>query len=596
MRTRLARIRPIAFACALAAISSSTLADLPERRFIQTLQPEIEELFPPHSFLGFSAGVAMEDDVALVGNGGDTGYVAVFGREDRFWRRTGTLSCPRPICGPLALEDDVAIVHAYDMNSGVQTLSIFRDEQGNWIETDAIQKPLPDLPELWVRTASYHHRMLATTVGPTFADEPAQVYVYQLDADATVERTFKLAPSDPDPRHNFGSDIAVGDGGVIAVSDFFWSASANAPRTGAVYIFERRGGAWVQTQIVTAADGQANDQFGRRIVMAGDLLLVGAPQARSGRAGSVSPTGAVYAFRRTAGTWTQQAKFAPSSSAVGPFTEFGSRIAISGEHAVIAATSSPSSSTDRGLAFEYLVGHERFVPVAFARAFTVPTLALQGETMFIGSGWDNAESPIGHVAVYDLDTRLRRRPFCQTARVGVFCDDFESGTAEGWQPYDGTWSVDSREYVGRAGIDQCGTGFSSNESLIRNLDAADVDVRLEMRSIQRVDKGIILRSTAAGDQIELNFRASPSFSDLIVQELAGCQFNFLDAVALPHEMGQVLHVHARLVGQRLTVWVDGRLVFDRSLPFQAKHGGVGLAVITDHGVSAFDNVRVKSLR
>ncbi|MET0658691.1 MAG: hypothetical protein ABW110_11115, partial [Steroidobacteraceae bacterium] len=151
-------------------------------------------------------------------------------------------------------------------------------------------------------------------------------------------------------------------------------------------------------------------------------------------------------------------------------------------------------------------------------------------------------------------------------------------------------------YVGRAGVDQCGTGFSSNETLIRHLDAADVDVRLEMRSIQRVDKGVILRSTAAGDQIELNFRASPFFSDLVVQELVGCQFNFLESASIPHEMGEVLQVRIRLVGQRLTVWVKQRLVLNRELPFHAKRGGVGLAVITDQGVSAFDNVRVQVLK
>ena len=190
---------------------------------------------------------------------------------------------------------------------------------------------------------------------------------------------------------------------------------------------------------------------------------------------------------------------------------------------------------------------------------------------------------------------MLHKPFCSPAGGDAFCDDFEKGTAEKWQPFGGAWTVESREYVGRAGTDVCGTGFSSNETLIRQLDAADVDVRLEMRSIQRVDKGIILRSTSAGDQIELNFRASPFFSDLIVQELVGCQFTFLESAHIPHEVGEVLPVRIRLVGRRLTVWVKERVVLDRSLPFQAKRGGVGLAVITDHGVSAFDNVRVKVL-
>ena len=39
------------------------------------------------------------------------------------------------------------------------------------------------------------------------------------------------------------------------------------------------------------------------------------------------------------------------------------------------------------------------------------------------------------------------------------------------------------------------------------------------------------------------------------------------------------------------VWIDGKLVLDRSFPFQAKSGSVGLAAIDD-GITAFDNVQV----
>jgi len=113
-----------------------------------------------------------------------------------------------------------------------------------------------------------------------------------------------------------------------------------------------------------------------------------------------------------------------------------------------------------------------------------------------------------------------------------------------------------------------------------------------MRSQQRVDKGIVLRSTGPGDQIELNLRADP-YNDLVVQELAACQFVLLEfAAQIPHQMQQAIDVHAKLVGDRLVVWIDGDLVLDRSFPFQAKSGSVGLAVIRDDGITAFDNVQV----
>jgi len=172
-----------------------------------------------------------------------------------------------------------------------------------------------------------------------------------------------------------------------------------------------------------------------------------------------------------------------------------------------------------------------------------------------------------------------------------FCDDFRDGTAARWEPQGGTWEVIDNEYVGIGPRDACGTGFSSNETLIRDLRVDDVEMRFDMRAPQ-VDKGIVLRSTGPGDQIELNFRADP-YNDLVVQELVACQFIWLEFTPLiPHPVEETLDVQLKLVGDRLVVWINGELVLDRTFPFQAKSGSVGLAVIGIGGTTTFDNVQV----
>lgn len=171
-----------------------------------------------------------------------------------------------------------------------------------------------------------------------------------------------------------------------------------------------------------------------------------------------------------------------------------------------------------------------------------------------------------------------------------FCDDFGDGVAARWQSPGAIWSVVDGEYVGRGAPEACQTGFSTNETIIRDLTAADVEMRVDMRSEVRVDKAIVLRSTGPADQIELNFRADP-YNDLVVQELAGCQFAFLEFFPAPHPMGQTIEAHVKLVGNRVVVWIDGRLMLDRTFPFRATAGEVGLGVIED-GVTAFDNVQV----
>jgi hypothetical protein len=174
-----------------------------------------------------------------------------------------------------------------------------------------------------------------------------------------------------------------------------------------------------------------------------------------------------------------------------------------------------------------------------------------------------------------------------------FCDDFSDGTDAKWNPQGGLWEVIDNEYVGTGVQDACDTGFSSNETLVRALSARNVELRVDMRSMERVDKGIVLRSSGPGEQIELNFRAAP-FNDLAVQEISGCVQQVLSFDPLPHEMGQTIDVQVRLVGNILKVWMDGELVLERCYDFRASSGAVGLAVI-DGGVSAFDNVQVDVL-
>jgi hypothetical protein len=171
------------------------------------------------------------------------------------------------------------------------------------------------------------------------------------------------------------------------------------------------------------------------------------------------------------------------------------------------------------------------------------------------------------IVVPTLASEDQPRGFCKrTDQEGqkFFCDDFSSGTAEQWEPQVGVWTVEDGEYVGEGTFNPTCFGISNDElngTLIRNLEASAVDVRVDMRSIERVDKGIILRSTGPDNQIELNFRADP-FSDLIVQELVDCEFITHLAefeVMIPHPVGETIHTRVKLIRNHLQVWINGHL-------------------------------------
>lgn len=194
--------------------------------------------------------------------------------------------------------------------------------------------------------------------------------------------------------------------------------------------------------------------------------------------------------------------------------------------------------------------------------------------------------------------------FCE--RIGLadyfFCDDFDDSSAARWNPLGGVWAVEAGRYVGQGELDTPCIGFSTNETVIDGLVARNVDIQLEMGSIERVDKAIILRSTDPNNQIELNFRAErPGAypSDLIVQELVDCTLIWhtaeFEILLPPHQMRETIHVRARLVGNRLQVWVDGQQVLNRSFEFTAVRGQVGLAAVQG-GITHFDNVQVHVLK
>jgi len=105
---------------------------------------------------------------------------------------------------------------------------------------------------------------------------------------------------------------------------------------GAVYSFDRVNGSYALTAQLLAPDGMAFDQFGWQVVLSGDIALVSAPFKSI--AGIVA--GAVYAYRRNAGSWTFEALLqSPAPSING---SFGESIALSGNTALVGEKANAS--------------------------------------------------------------------------------------------------------------------------------------------------------------------------------------------------------------------------------------------------------------
>lgn len=177
-----------------------------------------------------------------------------------------------------------------------------------------------------------------------------------------------LKASNTGANQEFGTSVALSaDGNTLAVGTPLESDSASginqpnhdsaAAASGAVYVFVRNGQAWAQQAFVKAGKSEAGDGFGTSVALSadGNTLVVGAPGESSSRLGINQPdteagtprSGALYVFRRDAGSWTQKAFIKAFNSA--PDHALGSSVAISGDGLAVAGGAPGESSNFVGL-------------------------------------------------------------------------------------------------------------------------------------------------------------------------------------------------------------------------------------------------------
>jgi ketosteroid isomerase-like protein len=173
-------------------------------------------------------------------------------------------------------------------------------------------------------------------------------YVFERDGDGTWIETAKLIASDGSPLDTFGTSVAI-DGGLIVIGAF--AADGVEPGQGKVYLFEKSGGQWVETAIITADDPAVADSFGF-VEILGDTMLIGAKGVDGSGPGAA---GAAYLFRRQPdGSWLQTAKIQPDD--LGTHDNFGRAVALTEELAVIGAPLADVYGTDSGAAYVYAIG------------------------------------------------------------------------------------------------------------------------------------------------------------------------------------------------------------------------------------------------
>lgn len=161
------------------------------------------------------------------------------------------------------------------------------------------------------------------------------VYVFVRSGEHWVQEAY-IKQHNTEAGDDFGISIALSsDGNTLAVGAQSEDGTSNgAEDSGAVYVFARSAGTWMQQDYLKASNTGASDRFGSTVALSGDgnTLAVGAPHEDSATRGNpsneeASSAGAVYVFTRSGNTWSQQDYVKPTNPGIGD--QFGAKVAIS---------------------------------------------------------------------------------------------------------------------------------------------------------------------------------------------------------------------------------------------------------------------------
>jgi hypothetical protein len=207
----------------------------------------------------------------------------------------------------------------------------------------------------------------------------------------------KLTADDLEPAADFGRSVAM-DGNLVAVG----AGSANAgsvDNAGAVYLFKRRGLAYILEAKLIAPDATPGAEFGRAVAIQGNRVIVG---ARFAQVGDLSNAGAAYVFQKTRESWSLEAKITSPTPA--SEDNFGRALAIHGNLLVVTARKEATNAPDVGAA--YVFRHKGNSWIEEARltasdpapgAYFGQSVAVQGGVIAVGAR--NAD-PNGAGAAY----------------------------------------------------------------------------------------------------------------------------------------------------------------------------------------------------
>ena len=286
---------------------------------------------------------AWHDDI---GGNLDQGSIYVFNRQGGEWVETQKPTASDGAAGDnfghaIAVSGSTIVVGAYHDDVGGNldqgSVYVFTRQGANWVETQKLTASdgAADLAFGWSVSFSGSTIVVGAIGDNVFR---GAVYVFNRQGGSWVEEQ-KLTASDGAPNADFGHSVVV-SGSTIVVG-----AIGDNGAEGSAYVFNRQGGSWAEEQKLTASDGEPVEFFGRAVAISGSTIVISAPNDNVFQ-------GAAYVFERQGRSWVEEQKLTASDGTRGE--EFGWSLAISGATIVVGIPSKTIGGNDvQGAAYVF---------------------------------------------------------------------------------------------------------------------------------------------------------------------------------------------------------------------------------------------------
>lgn len=304
----------------------------------------------------YEADVALSGDTLMVGDPAanihgnvNSGAVYVYRLVGMDWTLQQTLPAVAPSAGTLfgqnvEISNDIAVV-AW-RNSGGNAVNIFRNDGAQWNEEAYIN--VPDFgPSGFGDEIAIHRNALG--LYDVLISEPylgsGVVHVIHESNDHQWVLRPSLSGSDGFGSDGFGQGVAVSQDTLIVGTPSeripYPDLSGLNRSNGYLYVYAYESDTfegWGKIGKISPSDAGQTGEFGSKVSIDGDLMIVGAPFSMNNWTGG---QGSAYIYRYDGKQWIEEQKIiSPDGDCTDDYVLFGSHVSISGDTVLVSASGS----------------------------------------------------------------------------------------------------------------------------------------------------------------------------------------------------------------------------------------------------------------